>query len=161
MDTFTKMHALEDMLKYKLESPLAATVASLILLRANQLDLLHDWVRNLANWFPFPDGSVLWAEQLMRQQGARDRLIAEAAEYLVRILERGLPHTSEGLSYAVGVCNRLSRLIKHVPEKFRDAIMTLNDRFTATLPYLRPGGLFATYEGFQPGIDPNKLIGPA
>jgi hypothetical protein len=44
-----ELSVLERMVYEKLDSPLAATVAALILLRANRLDLLHDWLRNLAN----------------------------------------------------------------------------------------------------------------
>jgi len=59
---------LEEVLRGKRESPLAATIAGLVLLRARRWDKLHDWLRNLANWFPhLPDGPVLWVEQLMRQ----------------------------------------------------------------------------------------------
>jgi hypothetical protein len=58
---------LEQMVRLKLESPLAATVASLILLRTNRLPLLYDWARHLANWFETrPDDAALWAEQVMR-----------------------------------------------------------------------------------------------
>ena len=59
---------LEAALLVKGISPLAAAVASTVLLRCGALDYLHDWPRNLANWFEWlPDGPVLWAETLLRR----------------------------------------------------------------------------------------------
>jgi hypothetical protein len=89
-----ELSVLERMVSERLDSsPLAATVAALILLRANRLDLLHNWLRNLANWFDErPDGPALWAEQVLRQQPRGiDAAIAEAAEYLGLLVELGLP----------------------------------------------------------------------
>jgi hypothetical protein len=58
-----EISVLERMVCERLDSsPLAATVAALILLRANRLDLLHNWLHNLANWFDEQsDGPALWA----------------------------------------------------------------------------------------------------
>jgi|RhiMetdeSRZDD1v2_1073273.scaffolds.fasta_scaffold00995_2 hypothetical protein len=56
----------------KVKSPLAAAVAETVLLRCGRLDDLHDWPRNLANWFEWlPDGPLLWAETLLRRHDAR------------------------------------------------------------------------------------------
>jgi hypothetical protein len=152
-----EMSALERMVREKLESPLAATVAALVLLRANRLDLLHDWLRNLAHWFDErPDGPALWAEQLMRQQAGK--AIEEAADYLAELLPRGLPHTSEGLSYAARLSDTLSRLGNRVPQPPR--LAALAEHIRHALPLFRPGGLFTSYAGFDPAAEPSALIGP-
>jgi hypothetical protein len=59
---------LENALSDKLQSPLAAAIAATVLIRCGALEQLHDWPRNLADWFPtMPDGAVLWAETLLRR----------------------------------------------------------------------------------------------
>ncbi len=59
---------LENILDDKTSSPVAAAIAAATLLRCGALDYLHDWPRNLANWFEWlPDGPVLWAETLIRR----------------------------------------------------------------------------------------------
>ena len=56
---------------------------------------LHDWPKNLANWFPFlPDGCVIWAWLLIYQKPAER---SEIARYLFMAAERGIPIYSEGL----------------------------------------------------------------
>jgi hypothetical protein len=157
-----ELSGLELMVREKLESPLAATVAALIILRANRLDLLHDWVRNLANWFAAqPDGAVLWAEQLMRQRPrGLASAIADATEYILQLLQRGLPHTSEGLAYAATLCTTLGRLGARVPADMRAPLGQLDDRIQTALTYFRPGGLFTTYAGFVPQTDPTTFLGP-
>jgi hypothetical protein len=153
---------IEQMVQLKLESPLAATVASLILLRANRLPLLHDWVRNLANWFEArPDGAALWAEQVMRQQRRGvEAALTEAATYLTQLLWRGLPHTSEGFAYAARLCDTLRRLEKHLPDDTRTRLEQLGEHFQTALVSFSPGGLFTTYSGFAPQTDPTTLLGP-
>ncbi|MBL8540127.1 MAG: caspase family protein [Betaproteobacteria bacterium] len=154
-----ELTTLEQMVREKLDSPLAATVAGIILLRANRLDRLYDWLRNLANWFPErPDGSALWAEQLMRRPAERKQAISEAADYLADLTTRGLPHTAEGLSYAVRLADVLVRLEQKVPQ--REKLEALAQRIQNALPFFRPGGLFAAYGGFPADTDPEELIGP-
>jgi hypothetical protein len=152
-----EISVLERMVCERLDSsPLAATVAALILLRANRLDLLHNWLHNLANWFDEQsDGPALWAEQVLQQQPRGiDAAIAEAAEYLGLLIERGLPHTGEALSYAAGLSDRLARLIDRVPQGSRPKLERLHEQIGNALVFFRPGGLFTSYAGFTPGTDP-------
>ncbi len=150
---------LERMVRENLDSSLAATTAALMLLRANRLDLLNDWVRNLANEFEsLPDGSALWAEQLMRQTIDANNT-SEATDYLIDLLQRGLPHTSETLGYAARFVNILSRSSMPLTEATATSINRLHDRLQEALVYFRPGGLFTAYAGFPPNIDPTTLIG--
>ncbi len=139
-----ELSALEQMVRGKLDSPLAAAVAALILLRANRLDLLHDWPRNLANWIQeLPDGPIIWAEQLLREHADA----AQAAEYLALILERGLPYTSEAFSYAVSLLDRLqSGTIED--QALQDQLFQVQDKLQNALMFFRPGGLFASYSHF-------------
>jgi hypothetical protein len=156
-----ELTALEQMVREKLDSPLAATVAGIVLLRANRLDRLHDWLRNLANWFPErPDGSAMWAEQLMRRPGDRKQALLVAADYLADLIARGLPHTGEALGYAARLTDTLARLDQTIPPRQREKLEVLAQRTQTALPFFRPGGLFAAYSGFSADADPTRLIGP-
>jgi hypothetical protein len=60
----------ERALQEKTNSPVAAAIAATVLIRCGALNQLHDWPRNLANWFEWlPDGAALWAETLLRRDG--------------------------------------------------------------------------------------------
>ena len=144
------LDALRDAVLGKARSPLAAAVAALVLMRADRLDLIHDWLQNLADWFPLlPDGAVLWAEQLMRRQTDRAEAVAESAESLCRLDERGLPFTSEGLSWAASLAERLGRAGDLVPSQLHDRLGRVRAHIDDAMVYLRPGGLFAAYAGFD------------
>lgn len=65
---------LENALADKLRSPVAAAIGATVLIRSGALEQLHDWPRNLANWFPWlADGAVLWAETLLRRDDLTSR----------------------------------------------------------------------------------------
>lgn len=82
------------LLMAKMADPYAATVGAYLLLRLERFDLMHNWVSNLAELFPFlADGCVLWAWQNIRER--RNEQIA--AKYLLEAVKRGLPIHTEGL----------------------------------------------------------------
>lgn len=94
----------ERMLQSKVSDPYAATVAAYLLLRLERYELMHDWPRNLANWFSeIPDGCFIWAAKCAL--ASRDR--AEAQQYIEKGLERGLPVYTEGLHLLSKILRRL------------------------------------------------------
>jgi hypothetical protein len=145
---------LVNMVREKFESPLSAAVAAQVLLRANRLDLLHDWLRNLTNWVEArPDGPALWCEQMFRSY---DKAAYEAhlVSFLSLLESRGLPQLSDAWSYAYSLLDRERRLQSEAATKLSHLI----ERFDQALPYFRPGGLFATYSEFDEDF-PSLLIG--
>jgi hypothetical protein len=85
----------EELLLYKKNDPYAATVGAYLLLRLKRFDNLHDWAKNLADRFPFlPDGSIIWAWQMIQQQTSDH---GEIRKYLLQGAERGLPIYTDGL----------------------------------------------------------------
>ncbi len=157
-----ELSELEGMVREKLDSPIAATVAALILLRAHRMDLLHYWLKNLADWIDeLPDGPVLWAEQVMRQEQDRELAFAQAAEYLGLILERGIPYTSETLSYAASLLDRLNSIADQIPEDSRDRLHQVQQTVQSALRYFQPGGLFTNYAHFDPAETPPVLASVA
>ncbi len=84
----------EAMLMDKRQDAYAAAVGAYLLLRLRQFPRLHDWAKNLANWFSFlPDGCVIWAWQMIHQKGPA----SEIRKYLLQAAARGLPVYTEGL----------------------------------------------------------------
>jgi hypothetical protein len=84
----------EQLLEAKMADPFGAALGGYALLRAGQLDRLHHWPRNLADWFPWlPDGAVIAGEEaaLEGDHTAAILHVCEAAG-------RGLPVFGAGLS---------------------------------------------------------------
>jgi hypothetical protein len=90
----------ELLLKDKLADPIAAAIGAYTLLRLGDLTALHNWTKNLHDWFPWlPDGATILAEHL-----ARLGRHSEAIDILLGLASRGLPIFTDGLTYAL---NRL------------------------------------------------------
>jgi hypothetical protein len=159
-----EMQLLERALADKVRSPLAATVAALLLLRAWRHDLLHDWPRNLAEGFPDrPDGCVVWAEQLLRTTNRESP--AAVVPWLLRLQERGLPHTAEGLTHAARQVPELLRFAFSDPSVLRaeqreqyDRLTALGKRLRQAMTAFRPGGLCTTFIGRKELVTPALLI---
>jgi hypothetical protein len=85
------------LLQGKMNDPIAAAVGAYALLRFADLTRLHDWTKNLCDWFPWlPDSAAIRAEHL-----ARSGDHAAAIEIFLSLRERGVPMFTDGLSYAL------------------------------------------------------------
>jgi hypothetical protein len=133
----------EKLLYQKRTNALAAAAGAYVLLRAGELERLHDWTTNLRNWFPWlADGAAIAAEHL-----AREGRHGEALECLLELRERGLPAFSDGLGYAV---NRLTVYISSgIAGPDADGLL---DELSA---YALVADLRRTFTTF-PGADPNN-----
>jgi Caspase domain len=126
---------LRELVRGKVDNPLAALTAAIVLMRGKRSDLLKEWLQNLAHLFPnLPDGAVLWAEHL-----AREGKTGEALDALAPLAGSPLPFTSEAFSYAA----RLTRVLMR--GKAPVQLPRYDERLDQALPYLRPGGLFTVY----------------
>lgn len=86
----------QNLLYEKFEDPFAASVGGYLLLRLRRFDLMRDWARNLADWFPdLSDGAIIWAWQRIFQHGPSAG--SEIESYLKLAAARDLPIYSEGL----------------------------------------------------------------
>lgn len=151
------MKLAEEALRRKIESPLAATVAAIILLRTHRRDMLHGWLKNLANWFPeIPDGPVLCNEQILRDMDIGTKT-KELIKHLLELRKRGLPHTAEGLSYAA---NQIEDFLEaeDLTAYQKARLRPLHQQLRETVRYFRVGGLFSVFAGKSRAITP-KLIG--
>ncbi len=150
---------LRDLVAGKRASPLAATIAATVLLRVNRLDLIGEWLHNLADWFPhLPDGPVLWAEQLWRQGNGDDATVVAVAEYLVDAAARGVPMTSDAMSYADALLGRLASETDSLPDGLRERLGQDSGAIRRALRVFRPGGLFCSYFHFAENSQPKGQL---
>ena len=94
------MSALLSMLGSGIQSPLAAVVVATVLLKAGRIEQMNGWIAELADRFRYlPDGPVLFAEWRL-QLNKENRLPADALNATLTLMDRGLPFTTDSLSYA-------------------------------------------------------------
>jgi hypothetical protein len=85
----------EKLLEDKISDPGPAAIGAYYLLRAGRLDRLHDWTRNLANWFPWmPDGAVICGWHLLREPTPN---LEQALTWFLEAEQRGIPLYAQGL----------------------------------------------------------------
>lgn len=151
-----------DMLEIRLfekgRSPLTAAIAATILLRSNRTHLLHDWLRNLSNWFPAqPDGPVLWSEQLLQQRAPQSDSPQNPIEHLLRLQDRGLPYIGEVLGYAAQQTETLLEF-SHPTDPQKEALTRLNSQIRIALRYFRNTGLFCVFSGELGAFSPELIL---
>jgi hypothetical protein len=139
----------------KHRSPLSATVAGTILLRARRFDLLHDWLANLSEWFNLPDAPVLWSEQVRLAKGWSEEAVGERLQALERLASRGLPQLSEVFTMASEALEDLENRGLLTP-----ATGKVLERFRSLRPSFRPGGLFTVFAGPPGSLGPELLKVP-
>ena len=85
----------ENLLLEKKKDPIAAAVGGYYLLKTGELEYMHNWANNLANWFEWlPDGCIIHAWQMILN---RENQRSEIKERLLEAVERGIPVFTEGL----------------------------------------------------------------
>lgn len=169
---------LEMTLREKRRSPVAAAIAASTLLRSNHLSELHDWPRNLANWFEWlPDGNVLWAETLIRRKnGALGRYgldrratiqmaetdeYAEAREHFSRLADQGMPLLSASMQFAVGQLPFWRRLLETyvLSSSDQQALIDSCEMIERSAQSLVSGSLFAGFVLADYANDPGEILG--
>ena len=155
---------LERLLLGKVESPPAATAAALLLLRGWRPDLLHNWLKNLATWFPErPDGWVIWVEQLLRTK--QEKGLEEAVTAFLTLEQLPLPLTSEGLIHASRQVGELLQFAFPAPEhqtneqrRRHEALKKLQQRLNRALAVHRSGGFCAVFIGRKEAVTPDLIL---
>ena len=93
----------EQLLQGKMADPIGAIIGGYALLKLHELDRMHDWPDNLANWFEtLPDGAVI-AGAVAARRGDDEA----AGNWFKKAMERGIPIFSEGMSLLVAETNAL------------------------------------------------------
>jgi Caspase domain len=174
----------ERALERKLESPIAATIATTVLLRGGALEQVHDLPRNLAEWFKSPDGAVLWAETLIRRDArarsgtGQDESVSRdfrsvvaslmqrhdmimASEYFSKLADWGPPLLAPSLAMAANQTLFWRRVLEAGVvgnRQFRD-LQDACALVEMAAEYAVPGGLFAGFAGPSKVLSPRKILG--
>jgi hypothetical protein len=150
---------LERVLFEKVEAPLGAAIAGLLLVKGQVWPRLHHWLRNVSFQFPwFADGAALRAEQMLRQHPSEPGARKEALEHLLQLDQRELPILAEvlGMTY--------SRLLEFADDselltgKTRDIMTRLVERYRSAISNARPGGLFTVWAGARNTLSPEMIL---
>jgi hypothetical protein len=151
----------EEVLADKLRAPLAAAVATVLLLKCNRFDLMHDWARNVGNWFPtIPDGVVVWTDQLRRMAVGRPLPPDLLPWFVHELSRRSLPFTADGFGLAADLVTDIVRGRLQTDAATRDAARELGARIDAAAPYFRDTGLFGTFASWPADWSPAGVLGP-
>lgn len=87
----------EHMLYSKIQNPIEAALGGYALLRIGDIERMHNWPKNLCNWFPYlADGAIIAAELELIKNNEDDAL-----DLFLEAGERGLPIFKEGLAILV------------------------------------------------------------
>ena len=166
------MNMLEELLHDKFLSPLGASVAGTVLLGTGSLWRMHTWARNLARFFPeWPEGPVLWAHQLIRQEGEVRRYRGRRGDFAVEehedplpwlfeIERRGLPGLSDLMGIAIEVAEIQRRQLDDLPPDTRERLASVQQWLGEALRHFRPGGLFAGFHARNPDQLVPRLVQP-
>ncbi len=88
----------EDLMYQKMRNPVTAAIGGYFLLKIGELDRLHDWANNLAQWFDWlPDGAIIHATQLLNKKEKTPEDIALIRQRLLHAADEGIPVYSEGM----------------------------------------------------------------
>lgn len=120
----------EKLLLEKVEDPIAAAVGGYFLLKTRELDKMHDWAKNLANWFEWmPDGAIIYAWQMIHLQKREDKFVI--ANYLIEAADRGIPLFTEGLRLLFEGLSMLSFEYQYRNENIERALKKVKAMTTA------------------------------
>jgi hypothetical protein len=151
------MHTLEAALQGKMQSALGAVIAGIMLLRAQRYEMLHDWLANLARFFPdIPDGATLWAEHMMRtdiETAVKGDVFATATQ----LLERGLPYTAEAFGYALRQVHELLEF-ENPRAAMKERLERLRTRLADAARVFRNTGLCSVFVGPQQSVRPAVIL---
>jgi hypothetical protein len=142
----------EELLREKINDPIAAAVGAYALLRFADLERLHDWTENLCNWFEwFPDGASIVGEHFARLGRHTDALNA-----FVSLAQRGIPLFTDGFSFTL---DRLRLYLETETMQISPATRASAERILETLKrlasFVELGQPILTISG-----DPLELLQP-
>lgn len=151
---------MEQVLRDKVESPLGAAIAGLLLVRGQVWHRLHNWLRNVARMFPwFADGCALWAEQLLRQYPSSPALRREALEHLLQLDDREIPLLAEVLAMTYSRLLEFADDSESIPKsQEREKLSRLVGRYRVAVANARSGGLFTVWAGAHEIVRPSMIL---
>ena len=148
--------AAEQMLYGKMVNPSGAAIGGYYLLKIRDLDRLHNWTENLANWIDWmADGPVIRAWHLLktaRLHGAdKADTHSKAREHLLEAVKRGVPTYTEGLRLLRDGLNMLCQDQSDVEALEAKKII---DRYTESCDWSSPMTTFLGARPDEPSPEP-------
>ncbi|RZJ92123.1 MAG: hypothetical protein EOO20_02840 [Chryseobacterium sp.] len=117
----------EDLLRDKITNPFAAAVGGYYLLKSRDLERMHDWANNLANWFPaFSDGAIIHAWQMI-QEGQKCQSVIR--QRLLEGQSRGIPIYTEGVKLLYEGLRQLSSISRSQDNEVEEALSIVSMYF--------------------------------
>jgi len=127
---FTVKNA-EQLLYNKISDPVGAAIGGYFLLKTRELDRMHNWPDNLADWFDWmPDGAVIHGWQLI-QMGAKPDTIRIIRQRFLEAVKRGIPIYSEGLRLLYEGLTMLSNEFEQSDRDIEKALSTIKKYMAA------------------------------
>ena len=141
------------LLNAKVADPIAAAAGAVALLGIDQAERVHDWLRNLADYFAWlPDAAALAAEACARE-GKHD----QAIELLMMLEHRGVPLFSDSLGFAL---DRLGRYARHKTFRHAADMERVLVRLRPFGGYRLSGRALTTFRALDPNEPSDKKCGP-
>jgi hypothetical protein len=126
--SFVNADLAEDLLQSKIENPWAAAIGGYYLLKVKDLERLHNWANNLANWFQgLPDGPIIHAWQMIGQGVKSPIAQKKIRSRLLEAQRRGIPLFTEGLRLLIDGLNQLSTIYKGEDAEVEKALDDIRD----------------------------------
>lgn len=111
-----------DLLYSKIQDPASAAIGGYFLLKTGELEKMHDWANNLADWFSWmPDGAIIHAWQMI-QEGGPGINIPAIRNRFIEAVNRGIPIYTEGLRLLYDGLNMLSFEFKQKDKLVEEAL---------------------------------------
>lgn len=121
--TLSTVRDAESLLQSKMIDAASAAIGGYFLLKTGDLERMHDWANNLANWFPWmPDGSIIHAWQMIQQGVSTPDIIPVIRNRFLEALNRGIPVYTEGMRLLYEGLNMLSYELKKEDKAVEQAL---------------------------------------
>lgn len=125
--SFVNANLAERLLYEKVNDPVGAAVGGYFLLKIKDLDRMHHWAANLANWFSWmPDGQIIYAWQMMSQPNANTNF-ETIRDYVLSSYNSGIPLYTEGLRLQFEALIQLSAITKGKDAEVEVALNSLQN----------------------------------
>ena len=148
--------AAEQMLYGKIANPSGAAIGGYYLLKMGDLDRLHDWTLNLANWIDWmADGPVIRAWHVLKDARLHGKdkteTRAKARKFLLEAVERGVPIYTEGLRL---LRDGLNMLCQDKTDDEAQAAKSVIDKYTESCDWSAPMTTFLGASPDKPSPEP-------
>lgn len=156
--TLTNAEEAEELLYQKMLNPVTAAIGGYFLLKTGELERLHDWANNLANWFPWlSDGAIIHATQLLNKKEKTFKDIMLIRKRLLQAANEGIPVYYEGLRLLDKGLTQLWYYFKQKDEEINKAYIKIG-KYMEVTNFTKETTTFIGISPSEPGrTQPNTI----